>query len=147
MRDWCCPKAQSFWLLQGCRAYLSSWRVIELENSDLTVASREINRCRQFHTCLWSHGVVLLSCRAVAARWGAMCSPSLVCSWHSGGNVDFRTAMSLSSFTHSLFCVFKVMLRVRWVLPFPLIVLAFFLLHFFFHQFFLFLCVSVCLTG
>lgn len=67
-----------------------------------------------------------------AARWGAMCSPSLVCCWHSGGNVDFRTAMSLFSSTHSSFRVFKVMLCVRWVLPFPLIGLAFFLLHFFF---------------
>lgn len=84
-----------------------------MENSDLTVASREINRCRQFHTCLQSHGGMLLSCRAVAARWGAMCSPSLVSSWHSGGNVDFKTAISLSSSTHPSFCVFKVVLRVR----------------------------------
>lgn len=73
----CCPKAQSFWLLQGCRTYLSSRRVIELGNSDLTIASREINRCRQFHTCLWSHGVVLLSCRAVQ-QGGEQCVPHLL---------------------------------------------------------------------
>lgn len=38
--------------LKHHRVHVSSQRVVELENSYLTVASREINRCRQFHTFL-----------------------------------------------------------------------------------------------
>lgn len=85
---------------------------------------------------------MLLSSRAVAARWGAMSSPSLVSSWHSGfynSNVIvlIHTSFILCLQGHAT-CKMSAAFSIDRVSIFPA--------SHFFHQFLLFLCVSMWLA-